>query len=312
VYVLKGKGRVWIDGETYEIGPNDCIGFPAGRGVAHTFINDGVSPGSTETRENLVLLIMGDNKPGDKVYYPYGEREVRDKMAREHRWWRDVPKRSLGSHDGWPLYPLKTRGPSDTQPQHSQQPTNPLSEQPHTSKPAPNPIWHRTLYHAPVLAGPVDSGVLSCELAHLSTLTNLSGRVEIQLRSLRKGKINQRPTAWKLGERFVYILGGRGKLWQDGELWDIKEGDGVGWIGGTGVAHAIWDEGLGDVDVNGEAMDLALLEINEIFEDDQAYMPLEEDQTREKSQLIAEGKWWADAPTRKLGDETLPSFDSDE
>jgi hypothetical protein len=62
IYVLKGRGLAWIDGETYEVGPRDCIAFPAGTGVSHTFISDGPADGAEgQNKEDFVLLILGDD-----------------------------------------------------------------------------------------------------------------------------------------------------------------------------------------------------------------------------------------------------------
>src|ERR1700742_1422757 len=41
VYVVSGKGKAWLDGEVFDIGEDDCIGFRAGNGLVHNIINDG-------------------------------------------------------------------------------------------------------------------------------------------------------------------------------------------------------------------------------------------------------------------------------
>ena len=50
------------------------MGFPAGTGIAHTFINDSNAGG--EPGEPLVLWIIGHNKvkQGDMVHYPIHSR----------------------------------------------------------------------------------------------------------------------------------------------------------------------------------------------------------------------------------------------
>lgn len=88
VYVVSGSGLVWLDGHTYEVGPGDCVGFPGGTGEAHAFVKDGKPDrGWQDEYEErvkggpLVLLIIGENGRGDKVWYPSGELEHPNKMV---------------------------------------------------------------------------------------------------------------------------------------------------------------------------------------------------------------------------------------
>lgn len=66
-YVLEGRGKLRQgDGkgpeELVEVGPGDCISFPAGTGVAHQFINDGSLP--------FVYLAFSNRIPSDVAEYP--------------------------------------------------------------------------------------------------------------------------------------------------------------------------------------------------------------------------------------------------
>src|SRR4051812_23821454 len=62
-YVIEGQPHVWVDGEIHQLKPGDFVAFPAGTGIAHTFMNN------TET--TCVLLVGGEaNKPTNKCYYP--------------------------------------------------------------------------------------------------------------------------------------------------------------------------------------------------------------------------------------------------
>ncbi|KAG8724204.1 hypothetical protein FRC12_024352, partial [Ceratobasidium sp. 428] len=112
VYVVDGSGLVWLDGVTYEVGPGDCVGFPAGTGEAHAFVKDGVPDAGWEdeyeerTRGGpLVLLVVGENGRDDRVWYPRGEMEHPSKMRQRTGWWSDPPKRLQGAHSGWPFKP---------------------------------------------------------------------------------------------------------------------------------------------------------------------------------------------------------------
>ncbi len=92
VYVLEGNPHAWIDGHLYELRPGDAVGFPAGTGVCHTFLNNS----AVEVR----LLVVGEaNRADNKIFYPlHPER----RSWREESWWDDVPKRPMGPHDGKP------------------------------------------------------------------------------------------------------------------------------------------------------------------------------------------------------------------
>jgi uncharacterized cupin superfamily protein len=91
-YVLEGECHVWIDGVLHPLKKGDFVAFPAGTGIAHTFINDG---------PNEALLLVGGerSKPASRIVYPMNE-ERREPLA--ERWWSGAPRRELGPHDGKP------------------------------------------------------------------------------------------------------------------------------------------------------------------------------------------------------------------
>jgi uncharacterized cupin superfamily protein len=92
VLVLKGTPDVWIDGELHELDEGDAVAFPAGTGIAHSFLNN--------SDADVHLLIVGEaSKPHNQVNYPLNpERMV--EFARHGRAWTDAPRRPLGPHDG--------------------------------------------------------------------------------------------------------------------------------------------------------------------------------------------------------------------
>ena len=51
-YVIKGHPHVWVDGHLHELSAGDFVAFPAGTGIAHTFINN--------SDEDCVLLVGGE------------------------------------------------------------------------------------------------------------------------------------------------------------------------------------------------------------------------------------------------------------
>jgi uncharacterized cupin superfamily protein len=56
VFVLEGTPDVWIDDEVHRLAEGDAVGFPAGTGICHTFLNN--------TDREVRLLVIGEpNKP---------------------------------------------------------------------------------------------------------------------------------------------------------------------------------------------------------------------------------------------------------
>jgi uncharacterized cupin superfamily protein len=89
VYVIEGTPDVWLDGVLHRLRPGDSVGFPAGTGLTHTFLNN--------TDQDVRLLVVGEaNKDENRIYY------ARNPEQREKRsdWWDDWPERPLGDHDG--------------------------------------------------------------------------------------------------------------------------------------------------------------------------------------------------------------------
>jgi uncharacterized cupin superfamily protein len=89
VYVIAGTPDVWLDGHLHRLSPGDGVGFPAGTGLAHTFLNN--------TGSDVRLIVVGDrNVKGGRILYPLNP----DRKALRDDWWDDAPARDLGPHDG--------------------------------------------------------------------------------------------------------------------------------------------------------------------------------------------------------------------
>src|ERR1700691_5454373 len=66
VFVLEGRPDVWIDGHLHPLAEGDAVGFPAGTGICHTFLNN--------TDREVRLLVIGEaNKPENQIRYPLNE-----------------------------------------------------------------------------------------------------------------------------------------------------------------------------------------------------------------------------------------------
>ena len=89
VYVLAGTPDAWIDGHLHRLAPGDAVGFPAGTGICHSFLNNT----DTEVR----LLVVGERtKAENRIRYPKNEAYEATRAER----WADWPARELGPHDG--------------------------------------------------------------------------------------------------------------------------------------------------------------------------------------------------------------------
>ena len=89
VYVIEGTPDVWLDGRLHRLGPGDAVGFPAGTGQCHCFLN--------HSEAEVRLLVVGERpKPENRIVYPRNpeQRTLRDD------WWEDAPERPMGDHDG--------------------------------------------------------------------------------------------------------------------------------------------------------------------------------------------------------------------
>jgi len=101
VFVIEGTPDVWIDGVLYRLQAGDAVGFPAGTGICHTFINNG-------ERDARVLVGGERDRSDNRIYYPLHPGRRHD-MPWSH-WWDDIPLREQGPHDG---LPDALRGPDE-------------------------------------------------------------------------------------------------------------------------------------------------------------------------------------------------------
>ena len=89
VYVIEGEPDLWLDGHLHRLKPGDGVGFPAGTGIAHSFLNN--------TESEVRLLVVGErSKPENRIVYPRNP----DRRALRDDWWEDHPVREMGPHDG--------------------------------------------------------------------------------------------------------------------------------------------------------------------------------------------------------------------
>lgn len=93
VFVLDGDVDAWVDGHLHRMTTGDIAAFPAGTGVAHTFINNG--------SRDVFLLVGGERgQVDDRVHWPLHRGRRRDLPWSAD--WDDAPERELGPHTGRP------------------------------------------------------------------------------------------------------------------------------------------------------------------------------------------------------------------
>ena len=88
---IEGNPDAWIDGYLHRLEPGDGVGFPAGTGICHTFINN--------TDRTVRLLVVGEaSRPDNHIYYPLNP----ERRPLRQDWWDDAPQRPLGPDNGLP------------------------------------------------------------------------------------------------------------------------------------------------------------------------------------------------------------------
>jgi uncharacterized cupin superfamily protein len=91
VFVIEGTPDVWLDGRLHRLQPGDAVGFPAGTGIAHSFLNN--------TELEVRLLVVGErHKSENRIYYALNP----ERRALIEDWWDSPPERPMGEHDGLP------------------------------------------------------------------------------------------------------------------------------------------------------------------------------------------------------------------
>lgn len=93
-FVIEGNPHVWINGELFPLRPGEFVAFPAGTGIAHTFINNASYPAK--------LLVGGDKKiTTNKIFYALDEAQ-NERRRKLGDYWDTVPVLPMGPHNGRP------------------------------------------------------------------------------------------------------------------------------------------------------------------------------------------------------------------
>lgn len=208
IYVVSGRPHVWINGFIYQLEPGHAIGFPAGTGIAHCFLNN--------TDTEVEMIVLGDRtKQENKCSFPinYELKEVRKNI-----WWHDVPKQSLGGHNA-AIGNLNFLRPVEEVPFIKN--INNLKRSDSFSYNNDNETFSR--------------GIRLTDHLNLKT-------VGVWHELMQSGKRSSWPHAHSQEEEFAIILKGEIKVWLNGYVQTLKRGDCVYFKPGTNIAHTLMNE----------------------------------------------------------------------
>lgn len=261
ILVLKGRPTAWIDGRQYSLEEGDCIGFKAGTGSAHTFINNDSAP--------CEFLVAGDSTKWENLCsFP-----VNPELKASHSfiWWDNPPSRAMGLESSWPK--LGNLG------------SLLKSEQPPTIK-----NWAFIKENLPF-------SYQTCEVGETFTLgrdlTDALGLVSLglYLDRLKPGKRSSWPHAHCFEDELLYILEGKAEVWVNGETFTASPGDFVGFKSGTGDVHTIMNNSDKDV------LLFVLGERNPSYVEQLYYSH----HPKHNEFNIGRSRYWADAPKPLMG-----------
>ena len=213
IYVVSGRPHVWVNGFIYQMEPGFCVGFHAGTGIAHTFINN--------TNETVQMIFLGDRtKKENKCSFP-----INPDLKEKHKdlWWDNYPQQDFGPHDA-------SIGNLNHQKDYKD-----LSFIKDTS------AFERKLG----FSYPDDTEKFSLGVR----LTDQVGLKFLGLwhEILKPQKRTSWPHAHKLEEEAAILIKGTATVWLNGFTYQMNVGDCVFFKPNTGIAHVIINDSTDDV-----------------------------------------------------------------
>lgn len=217
VFVVSGAPHVWINGYIYQLEPGCCVGFPAGTGIAHTFINN--SP------ELAIMVVLGDRtKKENKCSFPINP-ELKDTHG--DIWWENSPQQNIGPHDA-------SIGNLNHQ--------KPWTEVSFIKK--ISSLERKIGFSYPTDTEKFTEGLRLTDQVGLKSLG-------VWHEIMRPGKRSSWPHAHKCEEEAAILLKGTAKVWLNGYVHEMHPGDCVFFRPATGIAHVIFNDSADDVELLG-------------------------------------------------------------
>ena len=208
VYVLKGAPQLWQNGELYQLGPGDCVGFPSGTGICHSIVNN--------TCAEVELIVAGErSKPDNKCIYSVDK----DLDAKSSIRWSDPPIQTMGTAEAIPHLGVEATK------QKSQRPANIKDS--------------AELFENEPFSYPTCKVKETFSRGRDSTSATGLQKLGIWIDRIPPGHRSSWPHAHLVEEEFVFVVKGRAEAWIDGDRSSMNVGDGIGFVSGTGVAHTI-------------------------------------------------------------------------
>lgn len=205
VFVISGTPHAWINGFLYPLQPGWALGFPAGTGIAHSFINNSYS--------DVHLLVVGERtKKENLCSFPINS----ELKATSEIWWPDYPTQEFGPHNGLP-------GPIETATLRTDHPAFAIF--------APG-LERRKPFHYPGDNETFGYGVRLTDPLSLKALG-------IWFEELLPGRRSSFPHAHTHEEEFAFILEGHPTVWLNGNTESLAPGDGIAFVPNSGVAHCL-------------------------------------------------------------------------
>lgn len=205
VLVLKGQPDLWLNGYIHNLSEGFAVGFPAGTGIAHTFINN--------TDAEVRLLVAGDkNKKENLCSFPINPELKQDCPI----WWENPPPQTLGPHNGMP---------------------GPIKDSERAQQPSPYILDCKSVAKRKPFHYPGDNETFG-EGFRLTNRIGLKG-LGIWYDTLPAGARTAFPHAHTHEEEFVYVLKGQPTVWLDGFTQKIGPGHFAAFPSNTGLAHTL-------------------------------------------------------------------------
>jgi len=204
VYVISGEIDLWFNGKIKKMIKGDCIGFPAGTGVGHCFINN--------YKDNCELFVSGDRTKSNNQYHFHLDPSL--KVECGDKWWDELPHQELGDHDGLP---------GDFSEELIDNDIKILN--------AFNNVTNASFSY------PGDTETFSDGLC-LSRHFDMKN-VAIWFERMPVGKRTSWPHAHSHEEEFVFVLEGTPTIYLNKKMIDAESFMGIDFKAGSGVAHTL-------------------------------------------------------------------------
>jgi uncharacterized cupin superfamily protein len=217
IYIVSGNPHLWINGFIYQLMPGLCVGFPAGTGIAHTFINN--------QKDNVEMIVLGDRtKKENKCSFPINP-ELQEE--RKFIWWDSYPPQNIGPHDA---------KPGNLQHQKDWQNLDFIKKV--------SDLERKIGFSYPNDTEKFTEGV---------RLTNHVGLKSLGIwhEIMQPGRRSSWPHAHKFEEEAAILLKGSAEVWLNGFVFPLNPGDCVFFKPGTGISHSLINNSNEDVEFLG-------------------------------------------------------------